>query len=78
MSPSSASMLAVLGERELTGKERYLGPCLMTLADDGYLRYLNWRFAVVSREQAPESEVHRTWLKEEIERVQNAIDGQSR
>ena len=67
-------MLAAPGERDLTEKEKYLGPSLMTQADEGYLSYLNWRYAVVSREQAPESETCRTWLKEEIERVQNALD----
>jgi len=70
-------MLAVPGEAEITEKELLLGPCLMKCKEPEYLSYVKWRCDVVEREKNEQSARHLVWLKEEYERVRQAIDGSS-
>lgn len=67
-------MLSVPGERALTEREAYLGPCLMQCATEDYLAYVKWRCDVVAREQHYAADMYRLWLREEYDRVQKAID----
>ena len=67
-------MLAQPGERSLSEKEAFLGPCLMNCATEEYLSYIKWRCDVVSREQHSLSALHLSWLKEEYERVRKTLD----
>ena len=65
-------MRAVPGAMRLSARERYLGPMLMKETGDAYLKYLEKRQRHISPGRGPEIEEKRGWIKEEIERVQQA------
>ena len=63
-------MRAVPGESLLDERSAFLGPCLMKDTSQEYERFLQWRFAVVSREKNhPDTQQRLTWLKAELDRV---------
>ena len=64
-------MRAETGSIIYSDKELYLGPCLLKKPNETFLRYLNWREAVVACEIGHDQQL--TWIREEIEHVKACI-----